>query len=666
MSKITDYGALAAAAVQPDDVLPIVDTHDFTQAGTGTTKKITVANLQTGRNLVTWYGADPTGVADSTTAFQNCMNAVVGTGSARAQEMLIPPGTYNLNTGQLAITGPMRMRGLGAANGYNSAVTGAVSTLPGVTLNCNNSTNLFNMPSQGYLWGGLEMSNLNINYTGTGNVFDSVNFADSAFRDMTITLTQAGSMVMTCSGSNSVLNVIHERCTFVTTSATRTQPMFSIVSSIGAGISNNTFFKCKFSNAGKDNTQFMIYFACSGTGSAYHVADNLIECWFEHAYGGVYRSLSGSNIKIDGCISWDTQGGSPLMGNSLYYFGAYSGNSGSQGVVISACGRNLNGPDGTATNKWDVECEATTSWVEIHNYFTTPLAGSPPSTYNIFYNFHACQDVLVTTSQSPQGSSANGNSTTVITNPSPNQVVIGAGNILVAGGTALGSGSGVLSVGNAATAPTGTPAGGGILYGAGGQPLWLDTAGKFWNLAQDDTFSAQDAGLLAWNYDPADIGTAIGATSGTIQAIRINIRRPMSVTNVILFQNAFGTGLVSSQNFAGLWDNTGARIGITADQTTNWGSGGPVFKTMALAGGPFTVNPPWVWLLALSNQTAGGTPTWGRKQNFSNSSANAGLGVNNSRWATGVTTGQTALPAGSITPSSFFAAAQLEFWGGIS
>jgi len=43
MSKITDYAALGT--VQADDVLPIVDVHDPSMAASGTTKKITVANL---------------------------------------------------------------------------------------------------------------------------------------------------------------------------------------------------------------------------------------------------------------------------------------------------------------------------------------------------------------------------------------------------------------------------------------------------------------------------------------------------------------------------------------------------------------------------------------------------------------------------------------------
>jgi hypothetical protein len=44
---ISGLVALAAASRQQDDVLPIVDVHDFTQGPTGSLKKITVANLFT-------------------------------------------------------------------------------------------------------------------------------------------------------------------------------------------------------------------------------------------------------------------------------------------------------------------------------------------------------------------------------------------------------------------------------------------------------------------------------------------------------------------------------------------------------------------------------------------------------------------------------------------
>lgn len=56
MSKISAYTALTSVAT--DDVLPIVDVHDLTMASTGTTKKITVGNLNavTGLQYLTGGG----------------------------------------------------------------------------------------------------------------------------------------------------------------------------------------------------------------------------------------------------------------------------------------------------------------------------------------------------------------------------------------------------------------------------------------------------------------------------------------------------------------------------------------------------------------------------------------------------------------------------------
>lgn len=98
MSKITDYSFISA--LQSDDVLPIVDVHDPTQAIAGTTKKIPVSALDARygfatpdwKNVVTTYFADPTGVADSTTAISNALAAIPASGGV----VYLPTGTYLL------------------------------------------------------------------------------------------------------------------------------------------------------------------------------------------------------------------------------------------------------------------------------------------------------------------------------------------------------------------------------------------------------------------------------------------------------------------------------------------------------------------------------------------------------------------------------------------
>lgn len=174
-------------------------------------------------------------------------------------------------------------------------------------------------------------------------------------------------------------------------------------------------------------------------------------------------------------------------------------------------------------------------------------------------------------------------------------------------------------------------------------------------------FLPQDAGFRAWNDDPARIGSSAVPASNTIQAIRVEVRAPMTITNVVLFQFTAGTGLTSSQCFAGLYNSSGVQIGVTADQSTAWGSGTSVFKTMALAGGPFVIGPGFYWVLAVQNGSS--NLAWGRFQNQTATNANAGLSVANSRWATAGT--GTSLP-GSFTPSSALTQTALEYWAGLS
>jgi polygalacturonase len=49
-------------------------------------------------NVVATYGADPTGVADSTTAFQDALNAIAAlTGTAAGGVLYVPVGQYKVS-----------------------------------------------------------------------------------------------------------------------------------------------------------------------------------------------------------------------------------------------------------------------------------------------------------------------------------------------------------------------------------------------------------------------------------------------------------------------------------------------------------------------------------------------------------------------------------------
>lgn len=170
-----------------------------------------------------------------------------------------------------------------------------------------------------------------------------------------------------------------------------------------------------------------------------------------------------------------------------------------------------------------------------------------------------------------------------------------------------------------------------------------------------------DAGFIDWNYDPALMNSGTAAGNGTLYLVRVNIRKPsVSVTNVSIYLQSAGTSLTANESFAGLYTSGGTLIGATADQSTNWTSGGSTVHTMALSGGPFTVNQGFVWVAIVTNFT-GTAPQFGRANNNQQAAANAGFTTSTARWATN----GTATSLGTITPGSN-TLNQIEWWAALS
>lgn len=179
---------------------------------------------------------------------------------------------------------------------------------------------------------------------------------------------------------------------------------------------------------------------------------------------------------------------------------------------------------------------------------------------------------------------------------------------------------------------------------AGSPGTWVDIS-----LNDGVSWVPADAGFLAWSYDPMLASTGSAPANNTVTVIRINIRAPISCTNVSVFVSATGSGLVTGENFVGLYNSAGTLIGTSADQTTAWGSTG--LKTAALAGGPFPLAAgTFVWAAILPNESAGTVPSFMRPATLvSNAAAGIGVTAATARWATTSSTG-TSLPP-SITPS---------------
>src|SRR5256885_6584775 len=115
-------------------------------------------------------------------------------------------------------------------------------------------------------------------------------------------------------------------------------------------------------------------------------------------------------------------------------------------------------------------------------------------------------------------------------------------------------------------------------------------------------------GVVAQSY-PC-IGATAGSAalvSGQIYLTRIVLGTGQTtVTNIMCGLQALGTTLTAGQCFAGVYDQNGSQIGITADQAANWQTPSVVgLKTIPLAGGPFTGSWPFVDVGKLGKRETG-------------------------------------------------------------
>jgi hypothetical protein len=166
-----------------------------------------------------------------------------------------------------------------------------------------------------------------------------------------------------------------------------------------------------------------------------------------------------------------------------------------------------------------------------------------------------------------------------------------------------------------------------------------------------------DHGLLAWTFDNAIVNaSSVFGTAGTLSLARLKVPVAITATTLWLSVSTAGTALTSGQCFAGLWTAAGARVGVTADQASAWGSTG--VKSAALVGGPYALAAGDYYIGLWFNGTSVG---------FSRLSSSAGLhNVNlsaaNSRAATADASLTTTAPAtlGTKTANANY------FWAALS
>lgn len=163
-------------------------------------------------------------------------------------------------------------------------------------------------------------------------------------------------------------------------------------------------------------------------------------------------------------------------------------------------------------------------------------------------------------------------------------------------------------------------------------------------------FGPADLGFLAWNYDcHLAQNASILTAAGTVWCARIRFSAITSVTNLHVNLSTAGATLTANQCIAGIYQS-GALVASTADQSASW-AGSTGIKTMALSGGPFTLQPGDALIAFYANGST--LPTFARTV-LAAGLANGLSTGSSSRFATADTGRTTSLPAtlGTMTATS--------------
>lgn len=192
-------------------------------------------------------------------------------------------------------------------------------------------------------------------------------------------------------------------------------------------------------------------------------------------------------------------------------------------------------------------------------------------------------------------------------------------------------------------------------------PLFNPSSGGAATTVTTGGFLPPDSGLVGWTFDSCEVqsGTVM-PTAGLLTFARIKIPASAAVTNILLHVASAGVTLTAGQCFASLHNGSGALLGagaVTADQSTNWQSGG--LKVMPLTVAQAATGP-YVYVCWWFNGTTG--PSISRAVNSSSAILNAGLSAPNFRYGT-ADTGLTTTPPNNIGTQTGGSTA---FWVGLS
>ena len=347
-------------------------------------------------------GADPTGVADSTAAFQAAMTAATS-----GQPIIVPAGTYLVNSASLE---PLANTA-GALIGTTGTAINFDTSGPGINFAANTSY-------QRYV-----IRDITFTQTGAGDVMACGTSSGQRFPQLlcvnvNFNANNTGGACLNGNGTASsavMADSFFLRCGFGSNSATRTIPLVNLIGSEGGGLSNITFDKCDFNPSDAEQYCALISVTTSGGDANFHAGITFRDCRFEQPLGGAVQSLSGRNLLIDNCVWWDLSlGGNPALAASVIYIGSVSNQLVSEGTRIVGCCRDLGLTTGSnaGTGVWDIELDATCAQTLIDSYTTAP--GYHTSANPAYFNFHGGKSVTII---NPQDATAADATSYQISNP---------------------------------------------------------------------------------------------------------------------------------------------------------------------------------------------------------------------------------------------------------
>ena len=164
-----------------------------------------------------------------------------------------------------------------------------------------------------------------------------------------------------------------------------------------------------------------------------------------------------------------------------------------------------------------------------------------------------------------------------------------------------------------------------------------------------------------WNYDPIATNSSSAApTTGTIYLMKLISQTGGSINNVVLYQGSNGSGMTTA--LVALYNSSGTRLAVSADQSSTWNTGAPALRTVTLTGGA-TLTAGQTYYVALL--TAGGTTQPGfARANTTTGPLTANQSNATQRFATNLTS-QNTLPS-SLTLSGNSGAAPITYWVSLS